>query len=290
VLPAPFPAQLSRWGGGSGLNVWDDARVLGADHAFAAAVAPSMLWNGQQRWQRLPGTRQQWEYFHDPDADRYLHPDIPPHLEREFDLASDHAHTEAALKLERMLHAAHAAARFIPLSPNDEAAMNRGIAAVQAAARTSVLADVHSDVVQRLAITDVPALREITPELALSVRREEAFEEWRQTLRSLVLFAQHLDPKSALQLLTDQLDSVAESARRTVSRSRALTEAFRNEYRKAAIELPLWAATAAYLPAGKVFTAARAIGGLAFLTAKVLWPPKPEGANAVVIKLVNRGR
>ena len=291
VIPAPFPRTLSMWGAGR-LNDVDGAALaheLARDYQFANTILPGRV-DLPTRLRSIPGTMDQWSRYHDDEADPYLAPDIPSDLELAYESILEAVVTEAWGKVDRMRHAIHAQARFVSLSANDEAAIAGGLSAIGRRLGMDPAAEdqIHQRVIHTLLQADVPALRGITPELALSVRQEDGFEEWRATFRSVVLEAESLTEPVTDQLISDRLFLAAKAAERSVSRSRALSSAFRSEWRRAAVELPLWAGMSTVVPAGKFITAARATGGLARVLAEAIGPRRAEGANAVIVKLVNR--
>jgi hypothetical protein len=293
VIAAPPPGVLSSWGGqtgpGSGLDMSRLARELARDYRFAEGMLPLRV-DIPERLRSIPGTMDQWARYFDEAYDGYLTADIDSDLERAYDDIVDSLVGDTWRMIERMCHAIHAGARFMPLSSADDAAIAGGLNVI--ARRLGVqpegIGSVHEQVVRTLFHADVPALHKITPELAVSVREEDGFEEWRAVFRSVVLEAEGLSQPWTDQLIADRLFLAAKATERSVSRSRALSSAFRAEWRQAMVELPLWAAVSTIVPAGKFITAARATGSFARVFAEAIGPHSAEGANAVIVKLVNR--
>lgn len=293
VIAAPSPRVLSSWGGetgpGPGLAMSELAHELARDYRFAENMLP--LRQGiPERLRSIPGTMDQWVRHFEKADDRYVTADIDFDLERAYDDIVESLVEDTWGIIERMCNAIHSGARFMPLSVDDDAAIAGGLNVIarRLGAQREDIGSVHEQVVRTLLRADVPALRKITPELAVSVREEDGFEEWRAAFRSVVLEAEGLSKPWSDQLIADKLFLAAKSTERSVSRSRALSSAFRAEWRQAMVELPLWAAVSTIVPAGKFITAARATGGLARVFAEAIGPHSAEGANAVIVKLVNR--
>lgn len=282
VISAPYPN--GRWSRDSDQYMtWQLAHEASADPKFASIVLGE-----------LPIREDLWPLLvleedpNDPERDLSLISELPdPQRDGRLDLQLDRVLTEADHKAERLLHAENAGAAFTPLSIRDKAFVDIGLSKLLA--QEGIAGEIDALMVSTLADVSIPDLDGLKPREASSVRHSsEAFEEWRQYLRKLLLETASARPGdlAAVQfLVNEELHRVAADIRREVSRSRAL--------RVATKDTVVSAGLSAILLGGVSLTSGSALplagigaGALARALTSSLLRRTPDGYRGVMLRLL----